>query len=204
MIRVLIGLSNLSMSQGFKCLLESEKNYEIQVVNNPALLVNALRAIIPHIVMVDFFILNNYLPQLTDDIKVILFDTGCGEENIHYALIAKNVLGVIGTDADESLVKKAIETVVNGSLWIDRKSMTNLLSRLSRLAELWRLSELEMDILHLIGKGMDNVMIADVLGLDENNISVHFENLKKKMKIKDRWDLITMSMQFDKFDVPLD
>ena len=200
MIKVIASLGNFCISRGIECLLSAEEDIHIRTVADPARLVNAVRETHPDVVMVDFFVLNNHLPDFPEAVKVILFDTGCGEENLFYALIAKNISGIIRKDADEYQIRTAIRTILKGDLWIDKKTVKELLSRLSRLAEFWRLTESETDILHLISKGMDNEIISGVLGIPERDIPLHIENLKDKMKIKNRWELVMLSLQFDKYD----
>lgn len=202
MINVVVCFSNLCMSQGLCRLLASDENIQVHAVSEQPQLIRGLRGIRPDVLLVDFLVLNNYLPMLPEEVKVVLLDTECGEDNIFYALIAKNISGVIRNDADVSELGKAIESVVSGDLWLDRAITKNLLSRLSRLAEFWRLTEQEADMLHLISKGMDNVMMAEILGIDVNTIPCHLDRLKQKMKAKDRWDMLMLSMQFDKYDMP--
>jgi DNA-binding NarL/FixJ family response regulator len=202
MINVIASLGSFCISRGIECLLSKEEEIRIHTVTDPARLINAVLEIQPDVIMVDFFVLNNYLPHLPEDVKVILFDTGCGEENLFYALISKNIAGIIRKDADEYQIRKAITAVLDGSLWIDKKTIKDLLSRLSKLSEFWLLDDIETDILHFVSKGMDNETIADLLGMSPVDVNLHLETLKKKMKIKDRWELINLSLQFDKFDTP--
>jgi two-component system, NarL family, response regulator LiaR len=199
MIKVIASLGNFCISRGIECLLSTDEEIHIYSVADPARLVNSAIEIQPDVVMVDFFILNNYLPYLPDKVKVILFDTGCGEENLFYALISKNVSGVIRKDAGEYQIKKAIQTVLAGDLWLDSKTVKELIARLSRLSELWQLTEIEADILHLVSKGTDDEMIAEMLGMSSGDINLYLDSMKKKMKIKDRWDLINLSLQSGKY-----
>jgi DNA-binding NarL/FixJ family response regulator len=202
MINVIVSLGNFCISRGIECLLSTDEEIHMHTVADAAELVSALRETHPDVIMVDFFVLNNHLPYLPEEVKVILFDSGCGEENLFYALISKNIAGIIRNDADEYQIRKAITAVLDGSLWIDRKTIKSLLSRLSKLSEFWLLDDIETDILHLVSKGMDNETIANLHGMSPVEINLVLESVKKKMKIKDRWELINLSLQFDKFDTP--
>jgi DNA-binding NarL/FixJ family response regulator len=85
------------------------------------------------------------------------------------------------------------------SLWISKKFVKQLVVRLSALSRLWNLKSIELDIIGLLGKGMDNDMIAKTLGTNTRNIKLRTNNIQKKSDVRDRFDLINLSKQFSVF-----
>ncbi len=196
MIEVMISFSNNLISKGISCLLAPEKNVRIHSVSNPSSLPDALKEKQPHIVILDFFVLVNFLSDVPEGTRILLLDTGCGEENINYAFITKNISGLLTINADEKLLIKAIRSVCESQLWIDRKSTKNLISFLTELAKLRNLTDREQEILCMIGRGMDDRMISEVLEINERTVKFHIDNLKRKCGINARWELAMLSMQF--------
>ena len=85
------------------------------------------------------------------------------------------------------------------SLWISKKFMKQLVVRLSELSRLWNLKSGDLHILDLLGKGMDNEMIAETLGTNTRNIKIRINTIQKKSDVRDRFDLINLSKQFSVF-----
>lgn len=199
MLKIILACSNNLISQGINCILSGDDDLLISTVSDVVSLDIVLKDEKPDVLIADYYVLDNFLSPVCGNTKVLLLDTGCGEEKINYALIAKNISGVIEMHSDVPLLKKAIATVKKGHLWINRKVISNLVSRLSVLSKLWNLTESEQQVLQLIGKGMEDSVIAKTLGTKESKVRLHIESLKKKSTARDRWDLINISREY--FDV---
>lgn len=196
MVSVMLSFSNGLVSAGISCILKDRKELEVHTVSSPTLLDASLTVKKPDVLLLDFYILENFTSQMTETTKLLLLDTGLEEEKIIHALITKYVAGVIEKNTNSHILIKAITTVSKGHIWINRKIISNLIARLSSLSNLWNLSVQERHILTLLGTGMEDSAIAKTLGTKESRIRVHIENLKKKSNARDRRDLITISKEF--------
>jgi len=199
MVDILIFFSNNLISKGIACLLAHEETIRLHTVSNATDFADDIINKRPNVVIVDFFILTNFIPESMDGLKVLLLDTGCGEDNINYAFISKKISGVIGMNTDERMLVKAIHTVYKDNLWIGRTGIKSLLSELSELAKLKDLTEREEDILCLIGEGMEDDLIGGELGINKRTVKLYVNNIKRKAGVKDKNDLIRFSMEYNNF-----
>ncbi len=196
MLKILLSFSNNLIAQGIHCILSGEDDLQIYTVKDPGSLNSAVNEYKPDVVIVDYYVIDYLFSRVPENTKILLLDTGCGEEKINYALIAKNISGVIEVNSDVTLLKKALATVSKGHLWINRKVISKLVERLSTLSRLSHLTQAEQGILSMLGEGMDDSGIAHSLGTRESRVRLHIENLKKKSNAKDRQDLISISRDF--------
>jgi DNA-binding NarL/FixJ family response regulator len=183
-----------------RCILASEPDITVRSAADATALSKALRDEIPDILLVDFFVLENYLPVVQNKTKVLLLDTGCNEQQINHALIIKNVTGIIDMNTDMSLLRKAIAAVKNGQVWLRRDIIKHLISQLSDLVKVSALDGSEMSVFRMLGEGLDDVVIAKKLGTKEKKVKDQIETLKKISHAQNRWELIDLSRHFSEFD----
>ncbi len=186
------------MALGISCILSEKNDIKVSICNSVRL-ADTLEDKIFDIVVVDMYVLENYLSVNECTSKVLLLDTGCDVQTINYALIAGRINGVLDISSDREMLLKAFNTIMKDRLWISKKFMKQLVVRLSELFRLWNLKSIELDILGLLGKGMDNDMIAKTLGTNTRNVKLRINNIQKKSDVRDRFDLINLSKQFSVF-----
>ncbi|MDH4232723.1 MAG: hypothetical protein OEW04_11930 [Nitrospirota bacterium] len=197
---ILLYFSNKLISEGIRCILEDEKDIEIRIADDAESLSDVLQNENPDLLFVNYHVLENYLPPVSDKTKVLLLDTGCSEQQINYALIIKNVYGIIDRNTDKELLKKAFVKVNDGTLWVKKSIIKNLISRLSYFVNLWSLNAAEKEVFRMISIGFDDSTIARKLGKKEKKVKLLIESLKQKSKVDTRWELIDLSRQFEEFD----
>jgi LuxR family transcriptional regulator of csgAB operon len=142
----------------------------------------------------------NNLPKdfKNDDFNNILIigeRTGCSfAYNDMLDLISKGVVGVLPHWADSSLLKKAIKTVSKGELWIERKTIKNLLNLKHDSEKGYsNLTRQEREVVLMLSHGYRNKVIATKLNITESTVKSHCNRIYKKFGVSDRFQLIANS-----------
>jgi len=199
-VSVSIAFSNELFSRGVKALLESES--DLNVVKIPdfgkkdAKRVSALNS---DVLLLDFTSLYNDFSFIDEssNVKTILFDTGCGENNITHAIVTRGVKGVVLSDSSVDLLIKAIKVVAKGDVWFDKATVKNLLRGMNSLKseEKGLLTKREKEVVVLVGRGYKNKEIAKKLFISEPTVKTHLHRIFQKLDVKNRPQLITYSLK---------
>lgn len=124
------------------------------------------------------------------------------------SLQAKRVLragakGYIMKQEASDRVLDAIRTVLAGGVYLSPQMSSILLEQLvgpraasASAAPLERLTDREIEVLSLIGKGLSSREIAARLGLSIKTIEAHRENIKDKLDLKNAVGLLRFAMQY--------
>jgi two-component system, NarL family, response regulator len=122
--------------------------------------------------------------------KVIMISTYDGETDIHRAFQAgargyllKNILG-------EELFR-AIKMVHVGERYIT----PDIARRLAEHIPGSDLTERELEVLHLLAKGLSNREISEILGFTENTAKYHLKSILSKLEASDRTEAVTAAFQ---------
>jgi hypothetical protein len=126
-INLFLSFSNNLINKGLESLLASAGDIRVHTVHKPHELVVAIMEKNPDVLLVDFCVLINFLPDLKHEMKVLLLDTGCSTDNINYAFISKKISGLIAADMDEATSRR-LYAASQGDLWIGRKETTDLIT----------------------------------------------------------------------------
>ncbi len=152
----------------------------------------------PDIILMDSHNLSQKLLARKSDTKVLLIDTGLEQEDVINLLLSYNLDGVLSTQADGSLLKKALHLVHEGQIWIDNNNLKALLSRAGTISKNGRVksvSKREQQILDLIKRGYKNKEIAAQLFLSEQTIKAHVSRIFRKFNVSTRSQLISLLMK---------
>jgi len=101
-------------------------------------------------------------------------------------IIRMGFAGVLRRDETSETITRAVEAVVNGQLWFPREIISRMLRTLLVPDGISRLKPREMEILKLIGSGLNNQQIADALFISRETVRWHVKGLYSKLGIKDR------------------
>jgi DNA-binding NarL/FixJ family response regulator len=126
--KVMIAFSNMIYSEGVKKLLEGAADPEVADVfitsglktgTNPYGMIKSFE---PDVILVDFITLYNEFGDVGQarGMRLVLLDTGCGEDNITSAVTDKGLKGVLAGNATPLILKKAISSVARGGVWFSR------------------------------------------------------------------------------------
>ncbi len=152
----------------------------------------------PDIILIDSHNLNQKLLARKADTKVLLIDTGLEQEDVINLLLSYNLDGVLSTQADATLLKKALNLVHEGQIWIDNNNLKALLSRagtISKNGKVNSVSKREQQILDLMKRGFKNKEIASQLFLSEQTIKAHVSRIFRKFNVSTRSQLISLLMK---------
>ena len=194
-VNILICLKSRVISEALYDLLKKEAN-EDRIFVADGEIDNA--GCQPDIILMDCHNLNQKLLLRKPDTKVLMIDTGLEQEDVINLLLAYNLDGVLSTKADATLLKKALNLVHEGQIWIDNNNLKALLCRagtISKTGKVNMVSKREQQILDLIKKGHKNKEIAAQLFLSEQTIKAHVSRIFRKFNVSTRSQLISLLMK---------
>lgn len=130
--------------------------------------------------------------------RIVLF-TGTPDEAEGVAALLAGARGYFTTGTDPALIRKAVETVQKGEIWVRRNLVPHLLeelaTRTNRRAKaapappnrrLARLTPREREIAYLVGGGSSNKEIANELTVGERTVKAHLTAIFRKVGVSDR------------------
>jgi two-component system nitrate/nitrite response regulator NarL len=101
--------------------------------------------------------------------------------------------GVVSKDLPTRFLVKAIRTVFAGDVWVEKniaeRTLHTLLSP-DQTAAITALSERELEVIRLVGEGLQYAQIAGRLGISEATVKVHLHHVYEKLEISGRHELI--------------
>lgn len=195
-MNVLISLKSRVISDALVELLSKDKGRDQFFIDYRGTEVLSSK---PDIIIVDHQSVSNEFLSSWPDAKVILLDTGLNQEEIITLILTYRLNGVISTDDDATLMRKALYLVNDGQIWINNSNLKALLSKagtLTRNGRLDNISKKEHEILELISQGKKNKEIAAQLFMSEQTVKAHVSHIFKKFNVSSRTQLISHLMKF--------
>lgn len=105
-------------------------------------------------------------------------------------------------DASRTIIH-AIRTVLDGRLYLSEQMTNRMLARSvgskkhsESASPVARLSDREVEIFEMIGRGLTSREIADQLDVSQRTIDTHRENIKQKLEIKNAVELTRHAVQW--------
>ena len=160
---------------------------------------------IPDFVLVDNFSLRKGVPDRARECKVVLIDYGLAEEEITSLLLCHKSDGVLSTTSDVTLLKKALQAIHEGQIWIDNRKVKALIQHAesSRGAGAEEgFSKKEREIIILIAQGLINREIAARLCISEQTVKTHIGRIFRKANVSRRSQLVPMALKLRAPDPP--
>ena len=160
---------------------------------------------IPDFVLVDNFSLRKGVPDRARECKVVLIDYGLAEEEITSLLLCHKIDGVLSTTSDVTLLKKALQAIHEGQIWIDNRKVKALIQHAesSRGAGAEEgFSKKEREIIILIAQGLINREIAARLCISEQTVKTHIGRIFRKANVARRSQLVPMALKLRASDPP--
>lgn len=109
-----------------------------------------------------------------------------GDEELVLESIIAGARAYLDLTASPEIVRKAIEVVVEGSIWAPRRLLSKLIDRLLRAPDASlvssnpHLTSREREVLNLILSARSNREIAQQLGIEERTVKAHVGRLMRK------------------------
>jgi len=142
------------------------------------------------------------LPQLLamlQDPRIILLSDVL-DASVYGKAISLGVKGVVSKTQSIEVLFKAITTVHEGGVWLDRAIMANAIASLSRQmrasesdpeqSKISTLTERELQVVSLVCVGLKNKQIASQLFISQATVRHHLTSIFNKLDLSDRLELI--------------
>lgn len=106
--------------------------------------------------------------------------------------------GVVLKNQEPETLVSAIEKVHSGEVWLNRAMVANVLSALRQPTppptmeeiKIQSLTERELDVIGMIGKGLKNQEISERLHISESTVRHHLTSIYSKLEVSDRLELL--------------
>jgi len=193
-IKIVIGCHSYLLGEGIKKLLKEEKDIDILGIFDEGIDVKEILKLNPDIILADCKIFRFFPMDFMNNnqLKILLISDSSwfseAEQQIP-ELISIGVVGILSPSADSSLLKRAIQAVYSGQLWLDRKTIKNILSHKNHLEKKANLTRKEKEVVSLICQGCRNKEIAQKLNISEQTVKSHCNRIYKKVGVSDRLQL---------------
>jgi DNA-binding NarL/FixJ family response regulator len=199
-VKVLLAFSNNIFSEGIARLLNDDGDITTEVLNHATNTIKSLKPYEADIVLLDFITLFNTFTDVkpTKKTSFLLVDTCCGDENIVSAFLTSKVAGILMGDTDGELLCRAIHSVYDGEIWVDKRTVKNLLTGLGSIKSsgaTTKLSPREKEIVALVASGYRNKEIGLKLCISEPTVKTHLYRVFQKLGINNRPQLVVYAMK---------
>lgn len=120
------------------------------------------------------------------------------------ASLKLGVRGIVGANQNIRVLRRAIQQVFEGEVWLNQRLMDQLLNGSSAKASsngnhkgsrVHQLTKREKEIIQLVGYGSTNKGIAESLGLSEATVRHHLSSIYSKLHLEDRLNLAIFAYQ---------
>jgi len=132
----------------------------------------------------------NALGKMEHSTRVVVLTSFEKEEDIYRAIRA-GAQGYLLKDTTESEMVAAISVVNSGKRYIPRHIAARLADRLMRSD----LTAREVQTLELLAQGSTNKQIAGALGISDNTVRHHVNNIMEKLQVTDRTEAVATALR---------
>jgi two-component system NarL family response regulator len=113
--------------------------------------------------------------------RIIVLTTYDTDEEIYQGL-RSGAKGYLLKDSEPEELLTAIRTVTKGQRYIPPNVAAKLVQRMTAP----ELSDRELEVLQLVGQGMNNQEISTALNISESTVKTHINRILSKLDVKDR------------------
>ncbi|MBC8551523.1 MAG: response regulator transcription factor [Candidatus Brocadiales bacterium] len=160
----------------------------------------------PDLLITDFNTLSDMFHEdfFHDKLRVLLLGTRCLpiiEDGSLANFISHGLVGILSPDTSESQFSKALNTIISGELWFERKRLQGAVpgSNSAISKKIPHLTEKEIEIVKLICEGLSNKEIKKSLKITEQSVRAHLSRIYKKTGVSDRLQLALLAVNTIQF-----
>jgi DNA-binding NarL/FixJ family response regulator len=179
-----------------------EKTCEVNDVKNAEDLRLQLKHPLPHVLIIDYSSLKDFLPddliairQQFDTLPLMVVTSNRDKKTI-LRILENGIHGFLFKDCTEQDLIRCVEALLRGERSFCNEVFDILMeARLARPGGQWpsQLTSREVDIIRMIVKGYSTTIIASELNLSPHTISTHRKNIIRKLKVKSPVELVTQA-----------
>lgn len=125
--------------------------------------------------------------------RVVVLTVSSADEDVE-AAVQSGACGFLAKDTPIEEVVSAVHAAASGAAWLSSRAAEVVLGHLRRAQHEWtpdsgpdeELSPRELEVLHLIARGMENAEIADELGISPRTAKNHVSSILTKLGLPSR------------------
>ena len=194
-IKLAIGCYHKLLGEALKKLIAGDGEISVAGVFSAGGDLNEIGKTNPDVILLDLLTFQS-LPDefsLPPKTKILLMGDSSFKGSIpdrFEHLISKGLAGILPSEGDLGILKKALRSVSSGELWFGRKLIAQMIYH-TALGKNHRekLSNMEKKVAALICQGRKNKEIARELMISEQTVKSHCNRIYKKMEVSDRLQL---------------
>ena len=196
-IRVAIADDHLVFRLGIRSLLYAEPS--VTVVGEAATSDRAIklfREVRPDVLLLDLRLPGDGGIHVVERVRAfapearILILTSYEVEEEIFRVLHAGARGYALKDIDRDKLLDALRSVHEGKSWL----VPSIAARMRERAQRPQLTEREVDVLRLIGRGLTNREAASVLRIAESTVKNHMNNLMAKLDVSDRTEAVSYAI----------
>ncbi len=137
-------------------------------------------------------------------VRILLFGTGCLpkiENECLISFISRGLVGILSPNTGLSQLKKAIESVIAGEFWFERKMLLQIIPGIKKRRGKKEpyLTDREIEVVKMVCNGHSNKEIKKVLNISEQAVKSHLSRIFKKTGVSDRLQLALYALNSSVF-----
>ncbi len=207
-IKVMLADDHVLMREGIRHLLEFDGSVEvIEEANDGIECLKKLEECTPDVLLLDINMPKMNGIEVLEEIKKRKINVKVMMLTVHNEVeyLVKSVDigadGYIMKDSESTELKRAINTVISGEVYIQPSLVPALNNRLiSRDKDkdmIDNLTKRELEVLVQIANGMLNKEIANLLNISERTVKNHISNIFRKINVSDRTQAAVFAIKND-------
>ena len=187
-------------AEGMRKLLEEDEEIHVVCVTGGESGFECVIDTNPDIIITDLGNCKKVIGMLPDGEKknVLLIDDieGHFDGNDLKHMITDGLGGLLPTDSDGAIFRKAVKKLSEGQLWIDHQTLKEVFSTKREVKDNVQLTKKEKQILECICNGMTNKEIAKKMFISEQTVKSHCNHLFKKFGVSNRLKLAVRAPKY--------
>jgi DNA-binding NarL/FixJ family response regulator len=198
---VIIADDHALFRQGLKLILAELDDIEVIAdVSNGRELIETVAILVPDLVIMDINMpqmngieASRILAKEHPEVRILVISM-YGDEQYYNSVIENGVKGFILKDADNSELKRAVRTILNGQTYFSQELLLRMIRSKKSTANI-SLTSREQEILELICQGSGTSEISSKLFLSERTIENHKASLFAKTGCKNSLALVIFAVK---------